>query len=83
LSKHIPEWFPAGTGPESGFKTNAKPEIWSDHDGFMKQYDAYAAEADRLVAAAAAGDTGELTGQYYTTGVACANCHKPYRVKME
>jgi len=27
-------WFPAGSGPEAGVKTGAKPEIWSDAAGF-------------------------------------------------
>jgi cytochrome c556 len=34
LAAQEPTWFPAGSGPEAGVKTAAKPQIWSDAAGF-------------------------------------------------
>jgi cytochrome c556 len=83
LGGQIPTWFPAGSGADAGLKTNAKPEIWSDNATFLQREDEYMVEAKKLAAVAASGSMAEVTAQYYTTGVACANCHKPFREKME
>jgi len=83
LGTDIPNWFPIGSGPESGFDTKAKPEIWSDNNAFLHQYQAFIIEAKKLAEIATSDNTAELTAQYYTTGVACANCHKPFRVKKD
>jgi len=83
LGTDIPNWFPVGSGPESGFDTKAKTEIWSDNDAFLKQYQAFIIEAKKLAEIATSDNTAELTAEYYTTGVACANCHKPFREKRD
>src|SRR5438034_510427 len=36
----IDQWFPAGTGPDSGVKTDAKPEVWADPVGFANAREA-------------------------------------------
>jgi cytochrome c556 len=79
----IPTWFPAGSGPEAGIATHAKPEIWTDNAHFLRQQEEFMIEARKLATIAATGTMAETTTQYYTTGVACANCHKPFREKME
>ena len=81
LGAEIPTWFPVGTGPEAGFETLAKPAIWSDNAQFLKVHEEFKAEAAKLVHAASGDNIADLTAQYYTTGVACANCHKPFRVE--
>lgn len=83
LAPEIPTWFPAGTGPESGFKTNALPEIWAQPEKFTQMHQEFMVEMNKLVTLAAAEPSAELTAQYYTTGVACANCHKPFRTKED
>ena len=83
LGTQIPTWFPAGSGADARLKTNAKPEIWSDNAGFLQKQQDYMVEAKKLAEIAANGSMAEVTAQYYTTGVACANCHKPYRNKIE
>src|SRR4051812_5292453 len=34
LAADLPSWFPKGSGPEAGVKTQAKAEIWTDAAGF-------------------------------------------------
>ena len=82
MGKEIPSWFPAGTGPESGFKTYAKADIWTDNARFMKMHEEFMAEATKLVHAASGDNPADTMSQYFTMGVACANCHKPFRTEI-
>jgi cytochrome c556 len=83
LAKDLPNWFPAGTGPEAGVKTAAKPEIWANPADFKAAADRLADEAEQLVAVAAMGDAAAIGGQFQATGKACGNCHKQFRVPDE
>ncbi|HEX2559103.1 cytochrome c [Phenylobacterium sp.] len=74
-------WFPKGSGPQTGVKTAAKAEIWSDPAGFTAAQKAFQAEANKLGQAAAKGDLGAIRPQVGATGKTCAGCHNKYRVK--
>lgn len=74
-------WFPRGSGPESGAKTAAKAEIWTDAAGFAAAQKAFQAEAQKLGQAAASGDLKAIRPQVGATGKTCAGCHNKYRVK--
>lgn len=78
----IESWFPAGSGPESGLKTHARPEIWTDASGFAATRAAYIRQAEKSVRQlsdpaerAAWKDSSSALGQ------ACKDCHDSYRVK--
>jgi cytochrome c556 len=73
-------WFDEGTGPESGAKTDAKAEIWTDRADFDQKVEALVAETDKLQQVYAGGDDAAFGEQLKTVGVACQNCHKKYRV---
>jgi cytochrome c556 len=79
-SKQVPSWFPKGSGPESGVKTLAKPEIWSKPADFQAAADKLPPEADKLVEVAATGDAAMIGAQLKATGMTCGGCHKPFRV---
>src|SRR5579863_3967068 len=49
-------WFPVGSGPESGAKTKAKPEIWSDAANFREAQDRFQKEAGLMVSVVETGD---------------------------
>jgi cytochrome c556 len=74
-------WFPAGSGPEAGVKTGARPEIWSDAAGFAAAVKLLQAETTKLAAVAASGDLAAVKAQVQPTGKACSNCHDKYRLK--
>lgn len=76
-------WFPAGSGPETGLKTRAKPEIWTNKDEFKKDIDAMVAEVDKLSTVVDGGDSNAIKAQLKATGKACGDCHKTFRVKGE
>jgi cytochrome c556 len=82
LSGQIPGWFPAGSGPESGGKTHAKAEIWSDAAGFQAALKPLAPAVAKLNVAAKAGDKAALQDAVKEAGGACGGCHKKYREKI-
>ncbi len=80
LTTQLPGWFPKGSGPESGFKTDAKAEVWSDAAGFAAAVNRLQVETSRLQQVSASGDLAALRAQVRATGGACKNCHDKYRV---
>jgi cytochrome c556 len=83
LAPQIPSWFPAGSGPEAGVKTQAKPEIWTDAAGFRTVAGAFATEAHHFDDVAQAGDIDAIRAEYTNLGKACFACHSKYRAKEQ
>jgi len=79
----LPSWFPKGSGPESGVKTDAKAEVWNDAAGFAAAANRFQGEAAKLQEIAAGGDIAAIKAQVRATGGACKNCHDKYRVPEE
>jgi cytochrome c556 len=80
LASQEASWFPKGSGPESGLKTDAKGEIWSDPQGFAAAVQRLQQETGRLQLASTSGDMDALRQQVQATGGACKNCHDKFRV---
>jgi len=72
-------WFPKGSGPESGVKTYALPAIWQKSDDFTKLAKAAQAETQKLSQVAATKDAGALKAEAFAVGKACKACHDNYR----
>ena len=73
-------WFPAGSGPQEGVKTRAKPEIWTQAAQFRAAQDAFAAQAAAFMKVAATGDAEAMRVQAKQLGQACGACHHQFRV---
>ena len=73
-------WFPAGSGPQPGVKTNAKREIWAQAAQFKAGQDAFAAQAAAFAKVAASGDMNAIRVQTKKLGATCTACHRAYRV---
>jgi cytochrome c556 len=73
----MPSLFPKGS--EAG--TKAKPEIWTDMEGFQKAAANLGAAATKLAELAKAGDAEGVEAQIKVVGGACAACHNGYRAK--
>ena len=76
-------WFPVGSGPQPGHKTRAKPDIWSNAQGFASAQNRLKNEAAKLLAASNSGDLSAIKAQYAETGKACKNCHDTFRAPEE
>jgi cytochrome c556 len=78
----IASWFPPGSGPQSGLKTQAKPDIWTDASGFAATRAAFVRQVEKSVKQlsdpaerAAWKDSSAALGQ------SCKDCHDTYREK--
>jgi cytochrome c556 len=75
----IPGWFPAGSGPESGRRTRARAEIWTDPETFRRRAADFAAEAARFERTAQGGDLAAIRAGVPALGKACKDCHDRFR----
>ena len=75
----IPSWFPAGTGPETGIRTRAKAEIWTDNRTFLQRAAALRVAAERFDQAAQGGDLAAIRAAQPGLSDACKNCHDRFR----
>jgi cytochrome c556 len=79
----IDRWFPAGTGPDSGVKTDAKPEVWTDPAGFATAREAFVREANKWAQLGNSTDVSAWKEGAASLGQSCKGCHDKYRVKKE
>jgi cytochrome c556 len=79
VAADLPTWFPKGSGPETGLKTAAKAEIWTDAEGFAAAATRFQTETVKLEQLAAAGDVEAAKAQLKATAAACKACHDKYR----
>ena len=75
----VVSWFPSGSGPETGRRTRAKAEIWTDFDTFRQRAQAFEAEAARFQSAARSGDIAAIRASHGELGKTCRNCHDRFR----
>jgi cytochrome c556 len=76
-------WFPAGSGPQPGVRTAAKPEVWSQAPRFKAAQDAFAAEALAFQRTAASGDVAALRAGARKLGGTCKGCHDTFKVPQD
>ena len=81
IAAELPTLFPAGSGPEAGVTTTAKPEIWTNAAGFDGKVKALQAAVQGLATAAAGTDTATVAAAAGPVGQACQGCHSEFRVR--
>ncbi len=79
FAPQVPSLFPAGTGPETGHRTRAKAEIWSDNQTFRQRAAAFETAATRFNQAAQSGDIAAVRAALPALGDSCKNCHDRFR----
>lgn len=81
LAPQVPGWFPAGTGPEAGVKTEARAEIWTKPQEFSAAAAHFATAAKQFNATAQAGDVAAIGPAMKQLGGACKGCHDKFRTE--
>jgi cytochrome c556 len=76
-------WFPAGSGPQPGVKTAAKPEIWTKPADFRRAQDAFIAQAAAFQNTANGGDVDAIRAGVRSLGATCKGCHDQFRVPKD
>lgn len=79
-ANEMDQWFPEGTGPDSGVKTEALAAIWDDPDGFASAIDRFKASTSEFESAVVAADMAVVGNAPRLLGSACKNCHDNYRL---
>ena len=72
-------WFPAGSGPADGIKTDALQAIWVKPAEFKTEADKFVAEAANFQALAQAGDVAAIGAGMKALGGTCKSCHDKFR----
>lgn len=72
-------WFPAGSGPQPGIKTAAKPAIWAQAAQFRQAQNAFAAQATALERAVIGGNIAAMRSAARSLGATCKGCHDQFR----
>ena len=75
------DWFPEGTGPETGLKTGAKAEIWETPDAFTAAVSEFEIAISGLSDAGRAADPDLIKAGFVKVGGTCKGCHDTFREK--
>jgi cytochrome c556 len=82
-AKDMPGWFPAGSGPDAGLKTDAKAEVWTKPDEFRTVMTAFQDSSVKLLAAADGFAAGQpvvgLQEAVKQAGGTCKKCHDGFK----
>ncbi len=79
-SVNIGDWFPAGTGPESGVETEALAAIWEKPEDFAAAVARFQTAADEFEAIAVGRDPAAIGPAMGGIGGSCKNCHDQFRL---
>ncbi len=79
----INNWFPAGTGPDAGVRTDARPDVWTDPAGFASARESFVREANKWIQLGNSTDAAAWKEGAASLGQSCKGCHDKYRVKKE
>ncbi|MEO5587069.1 MAG: cytochrome c [Novosphingobium sp.] len=79
LASRVKTWFPEGSGPQNGVKTDALPAAWTNRAELERQADRFAAASRNLSVAAEGGDIAAIQAAARATGETCKSCHDQFR----
>lgn len=79
FAKELPNWFPTGSGPESGVDTEALPAIWKDQAGFAAAAQKFLDASEQMRSLAESGEASKVASGIPALGGSCKNCHDNYR----
>lgn len=79
----IPDHFPAGSGRDAGWDTEALATIWEKPVEFTAAQQKLLEESAKLMTLAASGDVAATGEQVGALGGACKNCHDTFRYDDE
>ena len=79
MAPKVETWFPAGSGPADGVKTDAKQDIWTKPEEFKAAAAAFVAEAAKFNTTAQAGDLAAIGAGMQALGGTCKGCHDKFK----
>ena len=79
LAPQIKDWFPVGSGPQDGKRTDARAEVWTQPAEFQQAAARLGDTVNALTATVATGDTTAIAASAKTMGGACKSCHDKFK----
>lgn len=79
----IKDHFPAGSGRDAGWDTEALPTIWEKPEEFAAAQQKLLDESAKMIELANSGDVAATGEQIAALGGSCKNCHDTFRMKDE
>ncbi len=74
-------YFPPGSGPQAGVKTQALPAIWEKNDEFKADTAKLVKAAAAMQAAVGGGNIDQVKAQFASLGATCKECHENFRAR--
>jgi cytochrome c556 len=81
LAPKVGTWFPKGTGPNDGVRTDALETVWTRPQQFQQAATRFADASAHFKLQAKANDIPALRKAAGELGGACKNCHDTFREK--
>lgn len=75
----LESWFPAGSGPADGIKTEAKQDVWTKPAEFQAVATRFVDEANKFNTLAQAGDAAAIGKGMEALGGSCKACHDKFK----
>ena len=79
---HEPFHYFEAQMPPDDKRGNAKPEIWTDEDGFFEEQVKFAENTSALLEATITDDLNKIKPAWATLKNSCQSCHDGYREKL-
>lgn len=79
LASQLKNWFPAGSGPQDGKRTDAKAEVWTKPTEFQQAATRLSDAANVLKGTAETGNVPATAAEAKTLGAACKGCHDKFK----
>lgn len=79
LAPKVEGWFPAGSGPDDGIKTDALQTVWTKPEEFKAATAKFTEAAAAFDAAAKTGDLAAIGEAMKGLGGSCKGCHDKFR----
>lgn len=80
LANKVPDWFPTGSGPASGLKTDARDYIWENKEKFDAISKELILDSKALTSFAKSADNSALQKKLGVVRDNCSSCHDSFRV---
>ncbi|MHA7898876.1 MAG: c-type cytochrome [Henriciella sp.] len=79
-SANMADWYPEGTGPESGVETEALAVIWEEPEDFATKISDFDGALASLNTTTASADFEAIAAAVKATGATCGACHDKFRL---
>ena len=79
LAPKVASWFPVGSGPDDGIKTDALQAVWTKPAEFQQAAQKFTDEAAKFAALAQGGDKAAIGEGMKALGGSCKGCHDKFR----